>query len=82
MFSGPDIRLLKGPLFSHLSNQSDKQLSLPAIHLEPFKKIASPFLRPVQVEEQEGRAAALLGILRWPRYLFVKTLAHKEDFSE
>ena len=38
LFSGLEIRLLKGPLFSHLSNQRDKELSFPSIHLEHFEK--------------------------------------------
>ena len=82
LFRGPEIRLLKGPLFSHLSSQIDKELSFPAIHLEPFEKTSSPFLRPTQVDEHEVRVVALLKLLRWDRYLFDNTLTHKEDFSE
>ena len=64
LFSGLEIRLLKGPLFSHLSNQRDKELPFPAIHLEPFKKISSPFLRPTQVDEHDVSVIMLLKFLR------------------
>ena len=76
LFKGPAIRLLKVPLFIHLSKQRDKELFLLAIHLEPFRKVASPFLRPAHVVEQVGRVTELLGL---PRYLLDKILTQSED---
>ena len=75
------MRLLSGPLSSHLSYLKDSWLSPPTTHLDPHLKTASPFLIADQVLEQvRSFKWALVGLLS-TLFLWFNTLAYKEDVS-
>ena len=59
LFKGPSIKLLKGPLSNHSSNQKDSLLSLLANNFVLLVKTSFPFLMAAKVKKQD------LGEVRW-----------------
>lgn len=81
LLSGPQMQLLRVPMFNHLSNHSERSLSFPANYLAPLLTMLSPFFMPDQVEEQDVGLRRLVGLLLLPRYLWDRTRTHNDDFS-
>ena len=78
LFRGPEIKIRRGPFPIHLSNQKERQLSFPAIHLVPLLNTGSPFRIAAKVVEHIWYLELGLRCPLQLRYFWERTRAHRE----